>query len=908
MVKHKENVSGYRLTKPSLTTIMAVFLMLGLAVNPASAQPDSTESHAESDGVPEANPSDAKADPPSATPEQQNDDTATREASPADEQKGPKLTKAPKLTDFVKAAYPEAAKLQKRSGDVILAITINLDGSVSDPEIVQPLSPELDAAALTAVAQFKFEPAEFDNAPAVVRIQYRYTFTLEEEVVTKPKTTKADVKTGRIVGTLFERGNKKKMVGVEVKIGADLTTFTDEAGRFIFESVPVGTVTVEVEDADFEAIMSKEEIVENEEIDVTYYVPRKGFEDAITVRATRLKKEVVRRTVTVEEIRLIPGTNGDALGIVQNLPGAARSSFGNTELILRGGGQTQVYLNQQAIPLAFHFGGIRSTVASGLIDNIEIYPSNYGVEFGRINGGAVDVQLRRPKTDRIHAVVEADVFDAGALIEGPVGENGAFAFAVRRSYFDILFGLAVPDDAGITIDTLPRYYDSQAIYDWRKGDHQLNLTIYGSSDRFEAVFEEPAEENPKVRGEAVFALEWVGAQTRLKSKLTDTLKNDLSIAWIKTNVDVRFGTIVDLDFEFKQWLIRDTLTYAMNQDIKVRLGTDMDLASSDIYAFGAGGPPKEGSPENRGGTNDAIETEAQNEFRSIGVYSDLDYTLGAVRLIPGVRYDYIGATEEHFVQPRFTTRYTLAPGRVFKAGYGWYMQPPQNDEIVIGDGDPPKSETSVHYAFGYEHQFTELLDLDVSLFYKDFDNLVRQEKSQQIEYNNNGVGRAYGMELLLRHKMGTRFFGWLAYTLQRSERRDSEDGAWRPCDVDQTHNLILIGQYKITPKWSFGVRWRFVTGNPETPVVGSVYEADDNTYVPVFGEINSGRQPTFTQLDLRVDRTWTYDTWTLVGYLDIRNVLNEANGSDRIYSYDYSEEARGTEIPIVPSFGFRGTF
>lgn len=841
-------------------------------------------------------------------------DETSKKANLADDTKpqtastGPILTKAPKLTEFVKAAYPDEAKASKLAGDVILAITINLDGSVSDPEIVQPLSPELDAAALAAVAQFKFEPAEFDNAPAVVRIQYRYTFTLEQTVVQTPKVSETAVKTGRFAGTLFERGNKKKMVGVEVKVGESLSAFTDANGRFVFEEIPVGKITVEVEDTDFEAIISKEEIVENQETDVTYYVPRKGFDDAITVRAKRLKKEVVRRTVTVEEIRLIPGTNGDALGIVQNLPGAARSSFGNTELILRGGGQTQVYLNQQAIPLAFHFGGIRSTVASGLIDNIEIYPSNYGVEFGRINGGAVDVQLRRPKTDRIHVVVEADVFDAGALIEGPVGDNGAFAFAVRRSYFDVLFGLAVPDDAGITIETLPRYYDSQAIYDWRKGDHQLNLTVYGSSDRFEAVFDEPAEENPKVRGEAVFALEWIGAQTRLKSKLTDTLKNDLSIAWIKTNVDVRFGTLVDLDFEFHQWLIRDTLTYALSKDIKIRLGTDMDLASSDIYAYGAGGPPKEGSPENRGGTNDAIETEAKSEFQSIGFYSDLDYRVGPVRLIPGVRYDYIGATEEHFVQPRFTTRYEVAKGQVFKAGYGWYMQPPQNDELVIGDGVPPKSETSVHYALGYEYQFTELLDLDVSLFYKDFDNLVRQEKSQQIEYNNNGVGRAYGMELLLRHKMGTRFFGWLAYTLQRSERRDSADGEWRPFDVDQTHNLILIGQYKLTPKWSLGLRWRFVTGNPETPVVGSVYEVDDNSYVPIFGDINSARQPTFTQLDLRVDRTWTYDTWKLVGYLDIRNVLNEANGSDRIYSYDYAEEARSTEIPIVPSFGFRGTF
>ena len=122
--------------------------------------------------------------------------------------------------------------------------------------------------------------------------------------------------------------------------------------------------------------MSAEEVVEGKETDVTYYVDRKGFEGTVTVRAKRVKKEVVRRTVTVEEIRMIPGTNGDALAVVQNLPGAARSSFGNTELVFRGGGQTQVYLNQQPIPLASP-GGIRSTVG-GLI--IDLYPSNYGVE------------------------------------------------------------------------------------------------------------------------------------------------------------------------------------------------------------------------------------------------------------------------------------------------------------------------------------------------------------------------------------------------------------------------------------------------------------------------------------------------------------------------------------------------
>lgn len=821
---------------------------------------------------------------------------------------GPKVTKAPVLKTFVPAEYPDAAKSAGKAGDVILALTILEDGSVTDIEVVQTLGFGLDEAASDAVKKFIFEPAEIDNQVSAVRIQYRYTFTLEKVVESVAPPPSQIEKTGRLLGTLYLRGTRDPLVGIEVKIGETQSSFSDEEGKFLFDSVPVGKVEVEINDAAFEATFSKEEVFENQETDITYYIAKKGFDDTVTVRAKRIKKEVVRRTVTIEEIRLIPGTNGDALGIVQNLPGAARTSFGNTELILRGGGLTQVYLNQQPIPLAFHFGGIRSTVASALIDNIDIYPSNYGVEYGRVNGGAVNVSLRRPKDDRFHGIVEADLFDAGALLEGPVGENGAFALAVRRSYLDVLASAFIPEDGPITINTLPRYYDGQAIYDWQKGDHELNLMVYGSSDKFIIIFEEPLEEEPRIQGEGVFALEWFGSQANYKSRLTNSLTNEFSVAWLRTMVEVRFGTLVDLDFDFQQWLIRDTFNYRATSNLKFRLGTDLDLTRSDIYAFGAGGPPKEGQPDDTPNTEEAIETSDVSNYHNLGIFADLEYGLGDWKLIPGLRFDHLGTTKENFFQPRFITRYSLNNDVDFKAGYGWYIQPPQGDELTIGDGPKPGAETSVHYSLGYEHQLTDLLELDLSLFFKTFDNLVRQSDSAQIEFNNDGDGRAYGLELLLRHNLGTRFFGWIAYTLQRSERQDEPGGAWRPFDQDQTHNFIILGQYKLTTKWSLGLRWRYVTGNPETPVVGSIYSADQNVYVPTFGNTNSSRQPPFHQLDLRVDRAWTFDTWRLTAYLDIRNVYNQANGSDRVYSYDYSEEERGTEIPIVPSFGVRGDF
>ena len=34
----------------------------------------------------------------------------------------------------------------------------------------------------------------------------------------------------------------------------------------------------------------------------------------------------------------------------------------------------------------------------------------------------------------------------------------------------------------------------------------------------------------------------------------------------------------------------------------------------------------------------------------------------------------------------------------------------------------------------------------------------------------DGQGRSYGMELILKHEFTERFFGWISYTLSRSEQ------------------------------------------------------------------------------------------------------------------------------------------
>ena len=109
--------------------------------------------------------------------------------------------------------------------------------------------------------------------------------------------------------------------------------------------------------------------------------------------------------------------------------------------------------------------------------------------------------------------------------------------------------------------------------------------------------------------------------------------------------------------------------------------------------------------------------------------------------------------------------------------------------------------------------------------------------------------RMYGLEFMLRHEAGGRFFGWLAYSIGRSERQFARppstrlEGEWDPDqwalhDMDQTHHLEAVGSWKLGREWTFGTRIQVVSGVPTTPILGYTgdryeFDADIGDYVPV---------------------------------------------------------------------------
>jgi hypothetical protein len=157
------------------------------------------------------------------------------------------------------------------------------------------------------------------------------------------------------------------------------------------------------------------------------------------------------------------------------------------------------------------------------------------------------------------------------------------------------------------------------------------------------------------------------------------------------------------------------------------------------------------------------------------------------------------------------------------------------------------------------------------------------------------------------------FYGWISYTFARSEAIAAQAGTveaeagYRPTDFDQTHNFILVASRRLGA-WELGARFRVTTGVPETPTYGSTLDLDYNRYDPVSGTPRSVRRQTFHQLDLRLERTWTFDWWRFSAYVDVQNVYNAQNPEATIYDYRYKDSGPIRGLPILPVIGLRGRF
>jgi hypothetical protein len=631
-----------------------------------------------------------------------------------------------------------------------------------------------------------------------------------------------------------------------------------------------------------------------------------------TVRAAPVAPEPTRRTLDAEEVGRVAGTQGDTLKAVLNLPGAARVPFGFGQLILRGSspGDSQTFLDGQPIPALFHFGGLRSTFNARFLEAIDFVPGNFAVDWGRATGGVVNVRVRDPARDAFHGEAGASFYDAGLALEGPLSSTWSVGGAFRRSYVDAILPAVLPSDADLSFDTAPRYYDYQFVASRDPGGgERLRFLFFGSLDELAVLLERPADD-PAIRGTIEGRVMFHALQGEW-ARPVGPLRQETTLQLALQEIDTSFGPQFFFRLTNRQLSGRSAWSWAAAPRVEARGGLDVRFSSVDV-ALNVPDAPREGEPPSPISTRPEVGTSKTIELFTPGAFAEL--RLGpsrGVTLTPGVRVDWYGIIGRWTVDPRLNARWELADGTALKAGVGVYSQPPDPADSDPDVGTPELGpERSLHVSAGVERRLVDGLDADATLFWKRLTRLVVRNPAfaanpSSDRYVNEGLGRIYGLELLVRGRRG-RLAGWVAYTLQRSLREDGFGSPERSFDYDQPHLLTAVAQWDPNRRWGFSARFRLTSGNPFTPVVGSVYDSVGDVFVPLFGTVNDDRLGTFAALDVRVDRTWRFDRWRLVAFLDVQNVTNRANQEGWEYRFDYRERAPLTGLPILPILGVKG--
>ena len=123
---------------------------------------------------------------------------------------------------------------------------------------------------------------------------------------------------------------------------------------------------------------------------------------------------------------------------------------------------------------------------------------------------------------------------------------------------------------------------------------------------------------------------------------------------------------------------------------------------------------------------------------------------------------------------------------------------------------------------------------------------------------------------------------------------------------DQPVVLTALGTTTLPKNWRLGSRLRVASGNPYTPVVQRFQDMESREFVPVYGALDSERLATFWGVDLRVDKTWTFDHWRLTGSLDVQNIGLRSNEEVPAWNATYSEFTPIAGLPPLPVFGVEG--
>jgi outer membrane receptor for ferrienterochelin and colicin len=255
-------------------------------------------------------------------------------------------------------------------------------------------------------------------------------------------------------------------------------------------------------------------------------------------------------------------------------------------------------------------------------------------------------------------------------------------------------------------------------------------------------------------------------------------------------------------------------------------------------------------------------------------------------ITPGIRVDHWSLVGRTTASPWIQTLWPLNRALTVRAGVGVHHQEPDFALVLGARGTPGlKPERAYHADVGIEGRITGAARWQMTVYNREDRDLFRLPGSElrvvngtlvfpplTTRYANALDGYARGIEWLVQRQSPNGFSGWASYALGYARYQDVTTGETFWGDYDQRHTVNLFGTYRMSDRLSLSARFRY---GSNFPTVG-YYDARGGTYF-AGTERNTLRVPAYSRVDVRANRTFTWDRKRLTLFVEAINVANRSN-------------------------------
>jgi hypothetical protein len=731
---------------------------------------------------------------------------------------------------------------------------------------------------------------------------------------------------GSISGKVFDASTKQPITGVNIfLVGTTIGAASDSDGNYKIENIPVGNYQLRATSIGYDVITKTDVIVNSARpAMIDFQLKESVIElDNVVVTSAFFQNSPTEansvRNFSYEEIRRAPGGFEDVVRALSILPGVAQADAGRNDLIVRGGAPSENLFIVDGFPVSNinHFGsqgasgGPLSYINLDFVRETSFSTGGFSALYGDKLSSVLTIDLREGRKDKIGGKATIAATQFGLNIEGPISDKANFLFSVRRSYLDFIFKAA-------GFGFVPEYYDVLSKVNYNFDNHNsLSFLLVGAFDNVKFFNDTEDQRFSNSRALASDQIQYLtGLSFRhLFGKGFYTIS--LSRNYVDYETIQRDSMLTPLFINIskeKENVLRSDLIYKISPKSEINFGASVKFIQFNADVKLPFFVTSFGDILNITSLNDK-----GNFWKSDLYFQYTGFYYSRMRLNLGLRADYFNEIKNNLsVSPRLSLSYLLTDKTTLNFSTGIYHQSPSYIWLIADSKNKDLKQIRVdQYIAGFDHRLRTDINMRLEGFYKNYSDYPASIARPYLVLANTGAGYAgaddnyssFGLEPLLSEGKGFSrgielslqkkssdipHYGVLSLTYSESFFT-ALDGVERPGSYDQKWIFNVSAGYIFNEKWEASLKFRYATGKPYTP-----FNSDGSQTVAFY---NSGRLPELHSLDIRVDRRWNFDNWSLITYLDIQNIYNRNNIS--FYRWDAREKDvdRTSSIGILPSIG-----